>query len=41
MENMYTGIRKCNLFLEKATINTLDEYKTNNDPIEMINTTPN
>ena len=31
-KNMYTGIRKCNLFLEKATINTLDEYKTNNDP---------
>lgn len=31
-KNLYIGIRKCNLFLEKAVISTLDEYKSNNDP---------
>lgn len=30
--NMYTGIRKCNTFLEKAILSTLDEYKNNLDP---------
>lgn len=30
-KNMYTGIRKCNLFLEKAVVSTLDEYESNND----------
>ncbi len=31
-KNMYTGIRKCNTFLEKAALNTLDEYRNNMDP---------
>ncbi|MDR1221270.1 MAG: RagB/SusD family nutrient uptake outer membrane protein [Tannerella sp.] len=28
-EYLYTGVRKCNTFLEKATIDKLDEYKNN------------
>lgn len=29
--NLYTGIRKCNTFLENATVDRLDEYKYNLD----------
>jgi hypothetical protein len=31
---LYTGIRRCNSFLELATVETLDEYKNNMDEIK-------
>ena len=31
--NLYSAVRKCNTFLEKAVLSTLDEYKNNLDPI--------